>query len=252
MLSSIHIKTSEEIKIMKEGGEKLLAVKSAVTKAITSGISAYDIDKLADELIIKQGGTPSFKKVPGYYWATCVNVNAGIVHGVPKREIIFKKGDIVSVDMGMYYKGFHTDTSISVGIDAGKEIKEFLKAGEIALRKAIKKAKVGGRIYDISESIELVIKGSGFSPVLSLVGHGVGRNLHEEPQIPCFVYDERENTPKILEGMTLAIEVMYTKGKPELVHEDDGWTISTADGKISGLFEETVAVSAHGPVVLTA
>lgn len=251
MLSPFNLKTPEEVEIMKEGGRKLSLIKHKVVKAVKVGVSAYEIDKLADSLIAKSGGEPSFKKVPGYYWATCVNVNAGIVHGIPKKEIVFKKGDIVSIDLGIFYKGFHTDTSVSLEIGKTPANKKFLDAGKEALKAAIAQARKGNRIYDISKAIETVIKKYSFSPVTSLVGHGVGKSLHEEPQIPCFTYTSPDKTPEIEEGMCLAIEVMYTLGSPELIYEQDGWTISTHDGKISGLFEETVAVVGHGPVVLT-
>lgn len=252
MFSKFQIKTPEEIEIMHEGGRKLGKVKKELAKVVKVGANAYDIDKLAEELILAAGGEPSFKKVAGYYWTTCINVNEGIVHGIPKKSIIFKKGDLVSVDVGMYYKGFHTDTSISVGLGLSPENQRFLEAGQEALNKAISKVKKGNRIYDISEAMEKTLTKHGYNPVKSLVGHGVGLELHEEPQVPCFTLGKATETPEIKEGMTLAIEVMYTLGGTDLVYEEDGWTIATADGKISGLFEETVAVTNHGPVILTA
>lgn len=251
MLSDFNLKSEEALKIMAEGGEKLHEIKNKLAKSVDVGISAYEIDKMADDLIVKSGGEASFKKVPGYYWATCINVNAGIVHGIPKKELVFKDGDLVSVDVGIFYKGYHTDTSISVGLNLSSENQKFLDTGKNALKKAIAKVKVGNRIYDISKEIEETITKAGYSPVKSLVGHGVGKFLHEEPQIPCFVYDKREATPKIQVGMALAIEVMYTAGKPELEYDEDEWTISTQDGKISGLFEDTVAITDHGSFTLT-
>ena len=210
-----------------------------------------EIEKLADSLINKSGGKPSFKMVDGYKYATCVNVNAGVVHGIPKKEIVFKDGDIVSVDVGIFYKGFHTDTSISVLLGKDDEKSHFLDIGKSALKKAIKQAKRGKRIWHISQAMEKAIVQAGFYPVRSLVGHGVGRSLHEEPQIPCFIYGKPENTPKIVEGMVFAIEAMYTQTDTSLVVEEDGWTIVTSDGKISGLFEETIAVTKNGPLVIT-
>lgn len=252
MFGKFQIKTPEEIEIMHEGGKKLGKIKKQLAQAVKIGVSAYEIDKLAEELILASGGEPSFKKVSGYYWTTCVNVNEGIVHGIPKKTIIFKKGDLVSIDVGMYYEGFHTDTSISVGLELSSENQKFLEAGKEALNKAISKVKKGNRIYNISETMEKTLLKNGYNPVTSLVGHGVGRELHEEPQVPCFTLGEAKDTPEIQVGMTLAIEVMYTLGTTDLVYEEDGWTIATADGKISGLFEETVAVTNHGPVILTA
>jgi len=229
----------------------LAGIKTDLQKAVKKGVSAYDIEDLACKLIKKTGGEPSFKKVPGYSWATCVNVNDQVVHGIPKKTTIIKKGDVVSVDVGLFYKGFHTDTSFSVGVEAADDVNRFVKAGERAVAKAIKQCLAGNYIYDLSKAMESVIVGEGYSPVTSLVGHGVGKNLHEEPQIPCFTYGKREETQQLKEGLVLAIEVMYGQGSGEVVKEEDGWTISTADGKISGLVEETVAIEADGPFVLT-
>lgn len=247
----ITIKTSSEMKIMKNGGKKLGQIKKELIQKTKEGVSAADIEKLACALIKKQSGTPSFKMVPGYSWATCVNINEGVVHGIPKKTIIFKKGDVVSIDLGIFYKGFHNDTSFSVAISPTKDIKEFLKVGEEALKAAIDQAVLGNRIYDISKAMEDVLTKNSFQPVEALVGHGIGKNLHEQPQIPCFVNAKRDKTLAIPEGATFAIEVMYTMGQPGIQVEEDGWTIRVKDGKISGLFEETVAISSNGPIVLT-
>ena len=193
----------------------------------------------------------SFTKVENYRWATCISVNEGIVHGIPKKETIFKKGDLVSVDVGIFYKGFHTDTSISVGLDLTPENARFFETGRTALKKAIREAKPGKYIFDISKAIEDTITGAGYTPLRALVGHGVGRELHEEPQIPCFVPDGTSRGPKIVPGMVLAIEVMYTQGKSDIGVTEDGWTIVMRDGKISALFEETVCVTTKGPQVIT-
>lgn len=248
---SITIKTSSEMKKMKEGGKRLGQVKKELIRQIKEGVSAAEIEELACALIKKQGGTPSFKMVPGYSWAACVNINEGIVHGIPKKTIVFKKGDVISVDLGMFYKGFHTDTAFTKCISPSKDMKKFLKVGKKALKAAIDQAIPGNRIYDISKVIEDVLKENNLRPIEALVGHGVGRNLHEQPQIPCFTKVKRDKTLVIPEGATFAIEVMYTIGSPEIQVEKDGWTIRVKGGKISGLFEETVAISSNGPIVLT-
>ncbi len=247
----IKIKNHDEIKIMAEGGLMLSNVNKGLKKVILPGVSAWDIEVLANKLIKAEGGEPSFKKVEGYSWATCINLNDGIVHGIPKKEMMFKDGDIVSVDCGVYYRGFHTDSSFSVAIGTNKGVNKFLEVGKQALKNAINEAKVGNRIYDISNAMSQTLKASGLNPVRALVGHGVGRELHEEPQIPCFVSGKREYSPIIEDGYVLAIEAMYTEGSGDLVLESDGWTISTSDGKISGLFEETVAITKNGPLILT-
>ena len=157
----------------------------------------------------------------------------------------------MSVDVGFFYRGFHTDTSITCAILPDSDTRAFLAVGKTALKKAIETAKVGKRIYDISRAMQAVIVKAGYSPIRALVGHGIGRELHEMPQIPCFVAGERKDSPTILPGFVLAIEAMYARGLPEVIIADDGWTIKTKDGKIAGLFEETVAVAKSGPIVLT-
>ena len=247
----IKIKTDEEIKIMAEGGAKLARVKNALAKAVAPGVSAAEIDAMAFDLIKKEGAEVSFNKVPGYHWATCINVNEGLVHGIPVKSLVFKSGDIVSVDVGVYYKGFHTDTSVTVGLDLPPEKTKFLNIGKSALANAISKAKVGNYLYQISEAIENAIEGAGYSTIKALVGHGVGRELHEDPQVPCFVPGKVEDSPILKPGMVLAIEVMYALGRDAVEVLEDGWTIGMRDGKISALFEESVAVTNKGPKVLT-
>lgn len=247
----INIKTDEEIKIMAEGGAKLGRIKNALALAVKEGVTAAEIEELANELIKKEGAEASFKKVPGYRWATCINVNEGLVHGIPGKNIVFKKGDLVKIDVGLYFKGFHTDTSVSVGIDPSAENQRFLNVGKEALAKAIKRARVGGRIFDISEAIEETVEGGGYTTIKALVGHGVGRELHEDPQIPCFLPGRKEDSQEIQKGMVLAIEVMYTQGSDKVEVSEDGWTILMRDGKISALFEDTVAITSEGPKVLT-
>jgi methionyl aminopeptidase len=245
------IKTAEEIAIMKQGGLRLGKVKAALRKMVKAGTKASQIEIEAVRLIEKAGGKPSFKMVEGYSWATCINVNEGLVHGIPKPSLLFKQGDVVSVDVGMYYKGFHTDTSFSVAIEGTAEVKKFMETGEAALKKAIAEATVGNKIFDISKAIQDTIEAAGYSSIRALTGHGVGRELHEEPKITCFVVEPREESLEIKPGMVLAIEIMYAQGKPDVELAKDGWTISVRDGKISALFEETVAVTPHGPLVLT-
>lgn len=245
-------KTDDEIKIMAEGGAKLKYVKEVLRKQVGAGVSAFDVEKLANELIEKEGGKASFKMVPGYSWATCISVNEELVHGIPKKEKVFKKGDLVSVDVGIYFKGFHTDTSFSVGLELDEEAKKFLEVGKMAFQKALSEVRVGNHIYDISQAIQDTVEGAGYSAIRSLVGHGVGRDLHEEPQIPCFVPGPIDESPEIVPGMVLAVEVMYALGSPDTAILDDDWTIVMRDDKISALFEDTIAVSTRGVEILTA
>jgi methionyl aminopeptidase len=252
MDKGVVLKTQAEIKTMVEGGKKLARVKNRLMREVQEGVSAYDIETLATRLILEEDCKPSFKMVPNYNWSTCVNINQGVVHGIPKKEIIFKKGDIVSIDIGVFYKGFHTDTSFSKGIDLDDKKSVFLQAGKKALKEAIDKVRLGYKIYDISQAIEMHITKAGYTPIRALVGHGVGRDLHEDPQIPCFADPRQLNASlPIVEGMVLAIEVMYSQGSSEVKIEEDGWTISSSDGTITALFEDTVAVTKKDPLVLT-
>lgn len=249
--NKIIAKSKEEIKIMQEGGKLLAGIKKKLIDNVKEGANAQEIDSLAESLIEKAGGKPSFKMVENYSWTTCVNINEGVVHGIPKKSVVFEAGDVVSVDVGLFYKDFHTDTSFTVAIKPDAKTQDFLKLGKKALKNGISQALIGNRIYDISKAIEDTLKQDKSSPIRALVGHGIGKKLHEAPQIPCFTSGRKEDTSEIPEGAVFAIEVMYTMGSPELGLDEDGWTISTQDGKIASLFEETVAVIGDGPLVLT-
>ncbi len=234
---------------MAEGGHKLAQIRNKLVSAVKPGISTAELDSLADKLITQAGGQASFKMVPGYHWATCMNVNQVVVHGIPNQQKL-KADDLVGIDVGLYWKGYHTDTSVTVKVNSNSN--RFLEMGKEALKKAIDKAKPGNRVADISRAMQQTVEDAGFSVVRALTGHGIGKHLHEQPAIPCFIVGSYSNSPKLEAGMVLAIEIMYNQGQSEVVYQnDDGWTIITADGKISGLFEETVVVTAKGPIVLT-
>lgn len=251
-MQKIEIKTEAELKIMREGGKKLALVKEGLRSKVKTGVSAYEIEEEASRLIKSQGAVECFKMVPGYSWATCVNVNEGVVHGIPKKSLIFKDGDLVSVDVGLLWKGYNLDTSFSVALTKNSDVVTFLEVGKRALKSAISVAMPGSRIFDISKKIEDTLHGAGLNPIKGLVGHGIGKKLHEYPYIPCVVEDESpEETPQITVGNTLAVEVMYTKGTGEIVVEEDGWTIKASDGKITGLFEDTIEITEKGPSILT-
>ena len=247
LMTKLTLKTEKEIAVMAEGGRRLAEIRDKIMRAAKPGVTAIELDRLTDKLIAKAGGKASFKMVPGYRWATCININDAVVHGIPDGYKI-KSGDKVGIDVGMYYKGFHTDTSVTVG---GPE--KFLTVGRLGLKRAIAQAQMGKRVADISAAMQKTVEEAGYNAVRALTGHGIGRELHEEPAIPCFTLGKYEYSPKLTEGMVIAIEIMYNAGTSEVVYKnDDGWTIVTADGKISGLFEETVAITSHGPIVLTA
>lgn len=248
----IHIKTPEEIALMREGGKKLGSILNDLLDFSTEGIVLTDIEKRACELIEKSGAAASFKTVPGYQWATCLNVNEVVVHGIPSRYAL-RNDDILTIDIGLLYKGFHTDTAGTKIIGPSKKNEKFLAIGKLALERAIDTARVGNRIGDISKVVQETIEGAGYSIVKSLVGHGIGRDLHEEPQIPNFLRGAIENTIPLKEGMTIAIEPIYAMGRGEIVYENtDGWTLATRDRSLTSVFEHTLAITASGPVVLTA
>lgn len=240
-----------KLRAMTEGGKRLGEVRETIVSKIGPGVKLLELEQLADSLINKSGGEAAFKQVPGYEWATCININEGVVHGVPSAYEI-QDGDVVSVDVGMIYRGWHTDTSTTVVAGKGNPKKQqLLRVGKLALAAAIKAARIGNRIGHISQAMELVLQQGGMSPVRTLTGHGIGRTLHEFPPIPCFLEGRVEDTAVINEGVGLAIEAIYTTGRPETKVAADGWTVVTVDGSLAGLFEETVFITAQGPLVLT-
>jgi methionyl aminopeptidase len=178
-------------------------------------------------------------------------LNEVVVHGIPTQYVL-KDGDILTIDIGLIYKGFHTDTAGTKIIGSSKKNEEFLNTGKLALQRAIKEAKIGNRIGNISNVVQETIEGAGYSVVKSLVGHGIGRELHEEPQIPNFLSSTIERTLPLKEGMTIAIEPIYAMGRGEIVYENtDGWTLATRDRSLTSVFEDTLAITEDGPVVLT-
>lgn len=247
----IPLKTESEVKIIKESGRRLALVMREALLLIKPGLSLSEIDRKIEKLILKNGGKPSFKMVPDYHWASCLNINQGIVHGVP-NDYSLKEKDLLSIDIGFFWQGFHTDMARSVLVGKGtKKASNFLDVGERTLKKAIKEAKVGNRIGHISLAIEKGVRQAGYSPVEVLTGHGVGRRLHEEPQIPCLLRENLKDTPQIKSGMVLAIEVIYTQGSPDLILGQDNWTLETKDGLFGGLFEDTICVRQGKTQILT-
>lgn len=254
----IKIKTREEIEIMKEGGKILAAVLFEVMKSAKVGVSEIELDKLAEKLILAKGAEPGFKKVKGYNYTTCISTNDVVVHGIP-TDYKLKENDVIGVDCGVYYKGFYTDMAQTKKVRSEEakaqnkdETDKFLETGENAMWKAIRIAKEGRRVGDISKAIQDEVEAQGYSVVRSLVGHGVGKELHEEPEIPGFLNKPISETPLLKENMTLAIEVIYNMGKSEVVYAGgDNWTIATGDGSLSGLFERTIMVTKKHPKVIT-
>jgi methionyl aminopeptidase len=254
MAKRISLKSPAEIQVMAKGGAILGQILAEVLEKIEPGLSTLEIDTWIDERITNAGGIAAFKLVPRYHWASCVGLNDEVVHSIPKKEKLIKEGDLLKIDLGMLWQGLNTDLSWTMPVGrmvADKEQSRFLEAGEKALGEAIKAAQPGNRIGHLSQAIQSVIEGAGFQPVEVLTGHGIGRKLHEEPLIPGVLKVPLEETALLKPGMTLAIEVIYSQGSGEVVLANDGWTISTKDAKIAGLFEKTIAVTESGPLVLT-
>ncbi len=239
-----------KLEAMTEGGARLAEIKTQLVKAAKVGITPIEIEALADKLITEGGDKASFKMEPGYHHATCININEGMVHGIPNATP-FKPGDVVKIDMGLFHNGYHLDTAITVQIEP-KDIKisQFLEIGQKALQKAITMALPGNSVFDISLAMQQIIEAGGYSVIRDLTGHGIGRKLHMDPYIPVFA--DNQNKKDILQtDQTIAIEAMYAMGDSHLVEDPDGWTLSTQDKSITGYYEETVYLTANGPLVLT-
>lgn len=241
-----------KLKAMTQGGAILGRVRQALYNFTVVGVTPAQIEQQAKTLIKAEGAELSFTKVPGYRWATCINLNDGIVHGIPSSTIPLKSGDLVTVDVGVFYHGYHTDAAFSKVVGQSNQTKDrFLKAGMEGLKNALASVKAGAHIGEISEAMESTLKKYGYQATRELTGHGVGKELHEEPMISNVVVTPTAKTPVMEEGQTLAIEIIYVEGKPALVLEEDGWTISTKDGTLSAVFEETVVVTLDGCSILT-
>ncbi len=242
-------------------GKTTAEAMQAVIAAAKAGVTTLELDALAEKVIVARGAKPSFKMEKDYLFTTCLCVNDAVVHAIPTNRPL-EVGDRLGIDLGSYQGGFHTDASWSIivgsktssNLPPPPQLVKFLSVGERALKKAITACRVGNHIGDISAAIQETIEGAGYSCVKQLVGHGVGRMLHEDPEIPCYVRGKIAQTPEIKAGMVLALEAIYNAGSSPVVYDDsgDGWTIVSRDGSVSGLFEHTVIVTARGAEVVTA
>ncbi len=246
-----------KIAAMREGGAVLGAILQELLDYSQPGITLLEVEALAQKRIKEAGMKPSFSTVGDYKWATCLCVNDVIVHGIPTSYTL-SEGDLFTIDVGLINKGYHTDTAWTKIIRSSgseyrvsREIQKFLEVGQEALKKAINQATSGNRVGHISHAIQETVEGSGYGIAKSLVGHGVGKVLHEPPQIPGFLKGKIEKTPPLTAGMTIAIEVIYTLGSPIMSYDDDGWSIRTRDHSLSAVFEQTLAVSDSEPVIIT-
>lgn len=249
----IHLKSPEEIEIMTHCGKILKETVDELLPQIKDGMTTLEIDQEAERIIIKKGGESSFKKVKGYHWSTCIAVNEQTVH-TPPSERVLKNGDVLTLDIGAFYKGFHTDyaTTIVIGGVQDETIARFLEVGKRALDKGIAKAKAHHYLGEISKVIEDEVVGNGYFILKELTGHGVGRDLHEDPYVLNYLDRPIEKTYKMRQGLVIAVEVIYSIGTERIAYEKgSNWSIITADKSLSACFEKTIAITNENTYILT-
>lgn len=245
----IYYKSEEEVELIKESGEILSRAHGEVAREVKPGVKTIQLDKLAEEYIMDNGGVPSFKDYNGFPYTLCISLNENVVHGFPS-EVELKEGDIVSIDCGVFYKGFHSDCAYTYPIgEISKDKEQLLKVTKESLYKGIEKAVSGNRIGDVGFAVQQYVEEYGYTVVRELVGHGLGKDLHEAPEVPN--YGKRGRGPKLKPGLVIAIEPMVNLGKKNIVQESDGWTIRTADRMPSAHYEHTVAIFQDRTEILT-
>ena len=246
----IVLKTGRELKIMSEACRISAGALQTAGKAVEPGVTTAEIDKLAEDYIRSQGGEPNFKNYQGYPATACISINNEVIHGIPSSKRKLEKGDIVSIDLGAKFGGYHGDNAATFACgDITPEAKRLIDTTKESLYKGIAAAVKGGRIGDISFAIQSFIEANGYSVVRQFVGHGVGTKLHEAPEVPNFGPAGRGI--RLIPGMTLAIEPMVNAGGYDVKILPDGWTVLTKDGSLSAHFEHTVAITADGPKIMT-
>ncbi len=245
----IVLKSRDEVESLRKANRIVAEVMTRLSEEISPGVTTADLERIANEMINSRGAKAAFPTVPGYHHALCVSINEQVVHGIPgPRELL--DGDIVSIDCGVVLDGFFGDHAWTFPVGKiNDEAKKLIDAGRRALEKGIEAAKEGNRLHDISSEIEAVAKGEGFSVVRDYVGHGIGRSLHEDPQVPNF--GEAGTGMKLRRGLVIALEPMLNAGAYEVEVLDDGWTVVTKDRKLSVHFEHSVAIMENGPEILS-
>ena len=248
---AVSIKSAREIELMRTSCRLLGEVFLELENAIRPGISTMDINDLGDKLIRKHGCVPNFLHYQGYPASICVSVNEEVVHGIPRKDRILKEGDIVSLDAGLIYKGFHSDMARTFGVgEVSEEARLLMERTKESFFKGIEMAKDGNHLFDISNAIDAYISRFGYGIVKDLVGHGIGTRLHEDPQIPNFA--QKKRGLKLCAGMTFAIEPMINAGTGDVEWLDDDWTVVSADGSLSAHYENTILITPEGgPEILT-
>ena len=235
---------------MREACRISAGALSVAGKAVEPGITTAEIDQIAYDYILSQGAEPNFLHYNGYPATACISINDEVIHGIPSTKRVIRAGDIVSIDLGAKFEGYHGDNAATFACgDVSEEAKRLMDTTRESLYAGISAAVYGGRIGDISHAVQAYVEARGYSVVRDFVGHGVGASLHEAPEVPNF--GKPGHGVRLVPGMTLAIEPMINAGRPEVNVLPDGWTVKTRDGKLSAHFEHTVAITAEGPVILT-
>ncbi len=247
---SVTIKSEHEIELMREAGKILAKTHDELAKQIKPGMSTYEIDKIGEEIIRSYGCIPSFLNYNGYPASICVSLNDEVVHGIPRKDCIVVEGDIISLDAGVIYKGYHSDAARTVAVgEISDEAKKLIEVTKQSFFEGLKFAKEGYHLHDISNAISDYCEQFGYGVVRDLVGHGIGRNLHEEPEIPNF--RQKRRGIKLQAGMTLAVEPMVNMGTYEVAWLDDDWTVVTEDGSLSAHYENTILITKGEPEILS-
>lgn len=247
---SVSIKSAREIELMRAAGKILAKVHETLGKELKEGMSTLDIDHLGDDIIRSYGCIPSFKNYNGYPASVCVSVNDEVVHGIPTKKRRLREGDIVSLDIGVIYKGYHSDAARTHGIgEISEEAALLIERTRQSFFEGIKYAKEGHHLHEISNAISAYAESFGYGVVRDLVGHGVGTHLHEDPQIPNFA--QKSRGVRLKAGMTLAIEPMINAGRFDVEWQDDNWTVVTQDGSLSAHYENTVLITSGEPEILS-
>ena len=247
---AVTIKSPREIELMREAGRILAKTHEELAKNLRPGMSTWDIDHMGEEIIRSYGCIPSFKNYNGYPASICVSVNDEVVHGIPSKKRILREGDIVSLDAGLIYKGYHSDAARTHAVgEISPEAQKLIDVTRQSFFEGIKMAKAGNHLYDISAAIGNYAESFGYGVVRDLVGHGIGTSLHEDPQIPNFA--QKRRGIRLVPGMTLAIEPMITMGRPEVCWLDDDWTVVTEDESLAAHYENTILITEGEPEILT-
>jgi methionyl aminopeptidase len=247
---AIVIKTPDEISIMLEANQIVSVILTNLQKSIDIGITTWELDKIAEDLCLRLHAVPAFKGYKGFPGSLCLSINEEVVHGIPSRKKKLRKGDIISIDFGVLFKGYFGDSAITCPVGSiGEDVAKLVTVTKESLNRGIEKVVVGNRIGDISKAIQGYVEENGFSVVRQFVGHGIGTALHEAPEIPNFYQGER--TARLLRGMVFAIEPMVNMGTHKVKVLRDGWTVITSDKKPSAHFEHSVAVTENGPLILS-